>query len=84
MSGNGGNVGGRFGRDGMRVGWDLMAKGWSGIWFMTDRGRGILSTFSFEIEMGDYCTGSFPRLGNLSDWGTWATVSGSTLTIGIP
>ena len=24
---NGGNVGGRFGRDGMRFGWDLMAKG---------------------------------------------------------
>ena len=20
----------------MRLGWDLMAKGWSGIWFMTD------------------------------------------------
>ena len=33
--GNGGTVGRRFGRDGMRVGWDLMAKGWSGIWFMT-------------------------------------------------
>ena len=38
VSGNGGNgrnVGGRFGRDGMRFGWDLMVKGWSGIWFMT-------------------------------------------------
>ena len=33
--GNGGNVGGRFGRDEMRFGRDLMAKGWSGIWFMT-------------------------------------------------
>ena len=33
--GNGGNIGGRFERDGMRFGWDLMAKGWSGIWFMT-------------------------------------------------
>ena len=52
---------------------------------MLDRGRGTLSTFSFEIEMGEYCTGSFPRLGNLSNWGTWATVLGLTfLTIGIP
>ena len=34
--GNGGNIGGRFGRDGMRFGWDLMAKGWCGIWFMTE------------------------------------------------
>ena len=32
---NGRNVGGRFGRDGMRFGWDLMAKEWSGIWLMT-------------------------------------------------
>ena len=29
----------RFGRDGMRFRWDLMAKGWSGIWFMTKGGR---------------------------------------------
>ena len=43
--GNGENIGGRFGRDGMRSGWDLMAKGWSGIWFMTliHRGVGITS-----------------------------------------
>ena len=34
-----------------------------------NRGRGTLSTFSFEIEMGEYCTGSFPRLGNLSNLG---------------
>ena len=33
--GSGGNIGGRFGRDRMRFGWDLLAKGWSGIWFMT-------------------------------------------------
>ena len=38
--GNGGNIGGRFGRDGMRFGWDLMAKGWSGIWFMTQMFKG--------------------------------------------
>ena len=36
---NGKNVGGRFGRDGMRFEWDLMAKGWGGIWFMTKGGR---------------------------------------------
>ena len=35
VSRNSGNVDGRFGRDGMRFGWDLKAKGLSGIWFVT-------------------------------------------------
>ena len=30
-----------FGSDGMRFGWDLMAKGCSGIWFMTHTQKSI-------------------------------------------